>query len=146
MCTNKPETCGNCEFDSSRLSSSCRSAARLRSSSQLSRSGSGDANEPFEQRQLAGDPLKRLRVPLNRHDECLPRILDRLDRSIRRPSALAQTGAEAVDRLVMERVDAELGSAQRRREPAAGKNRDGMGRNTAIHGLTVLDRVADDIR
>ena len=65
---------------------------------------------------------------------------------IRRPSARAQAVSEAVDRLVMERVDAELGSAQRRREPAAGKNRDGMGRNTPVHGLPVLDRIAHDIR
>ena len=128
-----------------RTSSSRRPGARLRGLSQPGRSG-GDADKLFEQGQLAGNSLQRLCVPLNRNDEWMLRILDRLDRSIRRPSAGAQACAETVDGLMMEGVDAQLSSAQRRRQLAAGKNRDRMSRNTAIHGLTVRDRVSNDIR
>ena len=137
--------CGNCELDCSRLCRSRLPAVWLGSSSQLVRSCS-NAHKLFEERQLARHALQRLRVPLNRNDEWPRRILDRLDRSVRRPSARTQAGTEAVDCLVMKRVNAQLSSAQHRRQPAAGKNRDRMGRNTAIDGLAVCDHIASDIR
>ena len=61
-----------------------------------------------------------LGVPLNGEDERLLRVLDRLDRSVRRPCTGAQTGTEAVHRLVVERIDIQLRRAEYRGQRAPG--------------------------
>src|SRR5579884_2474257 len=90
--------------NSTRAATARLPAGRLGSSSQLGRSDS-DTRELLEERELAGNALQGLRVPLNRHDECPLRILYRFDRPVRRPSARPQARAETVDGLVMKRVD-----------------------------------------
>src|SRR5579859_4737032 len=143
ICPNKPD--GSRKLRLLAAAYPAESAGRrLCNLSQPGCSG-GDAHQLFEEHLLARH-AKRLRVPLNGQHERLLHILDRLDCPVRCPRTRTQAGAHAGHRLVVEGVDAESGRAQRRRQPAAGKDRDGMRWNSTVHGLTVLDRRPDDIR
>ena len=50
---------------------------------------------------MHGNAAQSLRVPLNGEDERLLRVLDRLDRPVRRPCTSTQTGAQTIDGLVV---------------------------------------------
>src|SRR4051812_18794195 len=84
----------------------------------------GRVDEPGEQREVLAAVDHRLRVPLDAHQERPRRVLDRLDRAVRRVRDGAQAGAQHAGRLVMEGVDGEAPRADEAGEARADRQAD----------------------
>jgi hypothetical protein len=95
---------------------------------------------------MRGNVAQSLRVPLNSEEERLPGVFDGLDGSIRRPGAGALAGAQAVDSLVVERVDVQLRRSKHSSQRASGRDHDRVSRYAAVGDLAMGDRVANDVR
>ena len=91
----------------------------------------------------AGEPARAidhaLGMPLDREREAAIHGLDRLDHPVCRPADGPQAVTENVDRLVMKRVHADVGAAERRRDEAVALERDVVRRHARGAQLAVHD-------
>ena len=94
---------------------------------------------------MRGNVAESLRVPLNGKQERLPGVFDRLDGPVRRPRARRQTSAQAVNSLVMERVDVQLRRSKHTGQPAFRRDGNRVSRYAAVGDLAMRDGVADNV-
>jgi hypothetical protein len=94
-----------------------------------------------ERAEEPGVTVERLGVPLDAEHEPLAGPLDRLDRPARRPRHRVQSGADAVDRLVVERVDLLLHRAADAGQSRVRRDLDGVRRHPTRVGLAVAGKM-----